>query len=239
MARVLVTRAMPEAEETAESLMALGHMPVLAPLRIVEGIGTPFPAEKPDALIVTSRNALVQGAALPADWLAVPVFCVGRKTAGIAADAGFKDIRIAGGDAVSLASQIIENHPAGSRLLYLAGEPRGPELEANLQCAGVSVVVLLRYRMHRIAALPEAASHALAAQALDAVLHFSAESARAFFFLAQSAGFLGAASAIPQFCLSDAVARAATEQAGGRLTCIIAPKRTGEDLVEAFHREFR
>ena len=54
MARVLVTRAMPEAEETASQLRALGHEVLIAPLRSVEGVATPFPVQRPDAVIATS-----------------------------------------------------------------------------------------------------------------------------------------------------------------------------------------
>lgn len=237
-ARILVTRAMPEAEETAQALAALGHLAILAPLREAESIATPFPAEKPAALITTSRNALVHGTLFPADWLKLPVFCVGESTADAARTAGFPDIRTAGGDASSLAGKITGDCKAGSRLVYLAGEPRGPELEASLQRGGFEVEALLRYRMHRLAMLPESAARALATHSVEAVLHFSAESARVFFFLAQSAGLLNAASALPQFCMSEAVADAAAAEAGRKLKCIIAPERHGGSLLATLHREF-
>jgi uroporphyrinogen-III synthase len=237
--RVLVTRAMPEAEETASDLRTLGHMPILAPLRTVEHVATTFSAEKPIALIATSRNAITQGTPVPADWLALPVYCVGRRTADAVGKAGFADIRTAGGDAALLGRKIIETCAPGSHLLYLAGEPRGPELETVLQQAGMRIEARLRYRMHRVPTLPEAAATALAAQSVDAILHFSSESARAFFILAQSAGLIEAASAIRQFCLSPAVAEAATRESGRELACFIAPLRFGGSLIEALHREFR
>lgn len=238
MARVLVTRAMPEAEETANLLRALGHEALIAPLRRVEGVPTRFPAEPPDALIATSGNALRHGLPIPADWRALRLFCVGEKTAETAREAGFAEVTPAGGDAMALLAVIRKACPPGSRLAYLAGEPRGPELEAALHAAGFALETLLRYRMRDLESFPEAARVALSGGQLDATLHFSAESARAFFKRAQSVTLMGPACRLRHACLSPAVAAAAREAAGQALDVIIAGERSSGSLVAALHASF-
>lgn len=226
---------MPEAEETASLLRALGHEALVAPLRTVEGVPTPFPALRPDALIATSRNALGHGAPVPAGWLALPMFSVGEKTAEAARAAGYGHVTPAGGDATALQAVITKTCRPGSRLAYLAGEPRGPELETALRAAGFHLETLLRYRMRDLEGLPEAARVALAEGRLDAALHFSAESARAFFKRAQSADLMMAAGRLRHACLSPAVAAAARGAAGQALDVIVAKERSGDDLVAVLH----
>lgn len=233
MAKVLVTRAMPEAEDTARDLVALGHIPILAPLRHAEAVMTPLPSQIPDGLIATSRNAFQHGPSLPPEWASVPVWCVGEKTADAARMAGFSVIFVADGDAIALARQVLAARPMPRRMLYLAGELRGDALETSLRAEGVDLDVVLRYRMKRRPALPKAARAALADSDIDAILHFSAESARAFFALAGAAGLVEAASRPWHCCLSSAVAEAVIEAAGRQLKTIIASKPTGFSLVEA------
>lgn len=235
MARVLVTRALPEAEETATLLRELGHEALVAPLRSTEDVPTPFPARQPDALVATSRNALRHGVAIPGGWLALPIYCVGETTAVAARAAGFDRVLTASGDAAALVTLIGKTSAPESRLLYLAGAPRGPQLESTLQAAGFRLETLLRYRMRDLDRLPEVARAALAEDRLDAVLHFSAESARAFFKQAQSAGVMAPARRLRHACLSPAVAAAAREAAGPALDIVVAEARSGQALVEALH----
>jgi uroporphyrinogen-III synthase len=204
MARVLVTRAMPEAEETAAMLRAAGHEPVRLPLRFVEEIPASWSRFAPDALIATSRNAF--RFELPEAWRGLPVFCVGARTAEAARNAGFPAVSNAEGDAAALARMILANVPKDWRLLYLAGEPRREELETRLGEAGSGLDVVPRYRMRRRdIARPEVEQ---ALSGCDAVLHFSAESARAFRDLVARCGLDDLARSSRQICLSQAVATA-------------------------------
>lgn len=239
MARVLVTRARLEAEETAHELAARGHEAILAPLRILDVVATPLPPQRPDALIATSRNSFVQDGEWPAGWLGLPVYCVGEKTAEAARNAGFGRVFAAQGDAGSLFRTLAAKLPHASRLLYLAGEPRRPELEDRLRAAGFMVEILPRYRMVRVGHLPEAARDTLATGVCDAVLHFSAESARAFFALAEAADLAREAKIPLHACLSSAVADAARHAADGTLLLAIAPKRTGSSLIAMLDTHLR
>lgn len=229
MAGVLITRAAPEAEETASVLRARGHTVVLAPLRRVVSVNAAFPAE-PRPLVATSANALRAGP-IPASWITGPLYCVGSHTAEAARQAGFQRVINADRDAGALAERILDEMPLGSRLVYLAGEPRGPELESRLSAAGMVVDVLLRYRMVRVAAFPETARRQLTEGTLDTALHFSAESARAFFALADTAGLSIEVRRLRHACLSMAVAEVAQRAAGVPLDLLVAGMPTQDALL--------
>jgi uroporphyrinogen-III synthase len=227
MARVLVTRAMPEAEDTAAMLRAGGHAPVLLPLRRVEELPVTWPDEAPDALIATSRNAF--RFALPEAWRALPVFCVGGQTGEAARGAGFRTVQTADGDAGRLALDILARAPANWRLVYLAGEPRRDELEMRLGAAQRSLAVIIRYRLVPNELSEEAVKQAL--QASESVLHFSAQSARAFADLVRRFGLDGAARALDHVCISPAVARALLAAFGPVPNVRIAPSPDGASML--------
>lgn len=240
VARVLVTRALPEAEETARDLRALGHEPIVAPLRELVPVDTPWPEMRPDALIATSRHAFAPPLPEMAEWYRLPIHVVGERTGEAAREAGFTDIRIGGGDAAALARHIIAESRAGARLLYLAGEPHRPELEADLAAAGMRVTPLLRYRMIAGGTLPDLARAALVAGALDAVLHFSGETAKTFADLVAAAGLGPAVYSLRHFCLSPAIAtglRQAFAQAPN-LGLIVAEEPTARSLLAKLQMEF-
>jgi uroporphyrinogen-III synthase len=73
---------------------------------------------------------------------------------------------------------------------------------------GAECAIWLRYRMAALMAFPAPAKAALAAGQIDAVLHFSAESARAYLALAAKADCLPEAMQPRQICLSSAIAKA-------------------------------
>jgi uroporphyrinogen-III synthase len=206
MARVLVTRALPEAEETAQGLRALGFEALVVPLRELVPVVAHWPNETFDALIATSRHAFTA----PLPWTArvthLPVYVVGERTGEAARAAGFSDIRVGGGDATALAERISAEGKAGAQFLYLAGEPRRPELESALLAAGFLVTPLLCYRMVAARSLPGAIIEEFTAGRIDAVLHFSGETAKTFCDLAHAAGLLRQVSHVRHFCLSPSIA---------------------------------
>lgn len=231
MARLLVTRPEPEASETATVLRAAGHAPLVAPIWSVEATGEPFPPIRPDAVLLTSRRALTVMPAIPSDWEKTPVYCVGARTADAARHAGLPHIRVCADDARALIDAIPRGREPGERLLYLAGEPRRPDIEAQFTDAGFLLATIIRYRMHRKESLPAPAAEALRAGTIDGVLHFSPEGARAFFLLARVAGCTDAARRPMQLCLSEAIADAARETANDPLAVHIASRPRMQELL--------
>ena len=121
---VWVTRARPGADRTAERLSALGFTPVVAPLLAIRALPVHLDLTAVEALAFTSRNAVkvfAERSPLPS----VPVFAVGDATAAAARQAGFADVRSAGGDLSALAA-LIRAEAAGLSILHpCATEPAG------------------------------------------------------------------------------------------------------------------
>jgi uroporphyrinogen-III synthase len=202
--RLLVTRPEPDGERTGAALRARGHDVLLAPLLRVEAIACDLGEAAYGAVVMTSANAARAVAAHPsrAVLAALPAFTVGRRTAEAARAAGFADVRCADGDKADLAALIrAEYDAARGPLLYLAGEDRAGELD--LSASGIAVVTKVIYRAAAAERFPDAAAAALAAGAIDGVLHFSRRSAEAYL---ACAGLLAGALVPLQLCLSAAVA---------------------------------
>ena len=205
--RLLVTRPEPDGERTGAALRARGHHVLLAPLLRVEAVACDLGDAAYGAVVMTSANAVRAVAAHPsrATLAALRAFTVGRRTAQAARAAGFADVRSADGDKADLAALIRAEHEAArGPLLYLAGEDRAGELD--LSASGIAVITMVIYRAVATEHLPDAVSAALAAAAIDGVLHFSRRSAEAYLACGRRAGLLAEALVPLQLCLSAAVA---------------------------------
>jgi uroporphyrinogen-III synthase len=232
MGKILVTRAMPEAEETANVLISMGYFPLIAPLRRVETLDQTLPRALPAGLIATSRKAFA-GAPLPAEWRALPLHVVGENSAKTARLAGFAQVFAAKGDAESLIAALGDHHADGARLVYLAGSPRSEIIEKSSEMSSFCIETIERYRMVRLARFPEAAVAVIRREGLDAVLHFSAESAQACFDLAEAAGIGGRLAEARHVAISRPVAEVVAARLAGqsgadaRLAVAASPDHTG------------
>ena len=166
-----------------------------------------------DAVILSSANAVraIEDHPVRARLMLLPVFAVGEHTAKIARDAGFTNITIADGDAISLRERIVESAAAGklkrkAALCYLAGADLTRDLGGELGARGFTVVTRTAYRMVPIAGLSDVVSDAFRAGTIDAVMHYSRRSARAYLDAARADGVEISALALPQCCISEAVA---------------------------------
>lgn len=205
--RLLVTRPEPDGERTGAALRARGHDVLLAPLLRVEAVACDLDQAAYGAVVMTSANAARAVAAHPsrAALVALRAFTVGRRTAEAALAAGFADVRSADGDKADLAALLrAEYEAARGPLLYLAGEDRAGELD--LSASGIAVVTAVIYRAAAAERFPDAVAAALAAGAIDGVLHFSRRSAETYLACAHRADLLAPTLAPLQLCLSAAVA---------------------------------
>ena len=175
--KVLVTRPEPGCAETCRALAARGIAAIAAPFLAIEPIPLLRPSIMPQAVLVTSANALP---ALP-PTPGLRLFAVGDATASGAARLGWTATRSAAGDAADLLALCrAELAPGGGPLLLLAGAGQGEALAAGLRGCGFTVTLAVAYRSRPAAAFPEAAASALAASAVDAALFFSPTAAAAF-----------------------------------------------------------
>jgi uroporphyrinogen-III synthase len=160
------------------------------------------------AVLFTSANAVRAVAAHRrfSELADLPVYTVGRRTQAAAAAAGFTAIMSADGDVSALVSLIASKPPvANSPLLYCAGEDRAGDLAGALQLHGLRVETALVYRASIVAELTPDVRAALAAGAIDAVLHYSARTAAAF-VAAAMAGIGDLSIQTRHLCLSAQVA---------------------------------
>lgn len=204
--RVLVTRPLPDGERTAAALHARGHQVLLAPLMKVR----PLPADLSgewSAVIVSSANALrgldpKQIAPLKS----LPLFAVGERTAAMARDAGFSDIRSAAGGAGDLVRLVAERY-ANQKAphLYLVGEDRAADLGDELAQRGIPTRTMVVYK-NVTTGFPPELIRALTDGAIDAVFHFSRRSAENYIAGAKDAGLAKAAAQPQHICLSPQVA---------------------------------
>jgi uroporphyrinogen-III synthase len=242
---VLVTRPHPDDEATASSLRARGFEVLLAPMLRFEPVAFYDDADAQyGAVLVTSANALrgiephLKGSRL----LKLPLFTVGEHTASAARSIGFENVIPAHGDAASLRDSVLAAVKAkelkkASTLLYLAGADLARDLAGELGERGFTVVTHTTYRMNPVASLPHEVSEAFAANRVEAVLHYSRRSARAFLEAVRTAGVEISALAIPQCCISAAVASVVREAGATRVMAAASPDENA--LFEVLDRALR
>lgn len=233
---ILVTRPQPDNERTAATLRTEGFEVLAAPMLRFEKVMLSADAATPDAygaVIVTSANALRALAGQPfAEALCrLPLFATGERTAQAARDLGFRQVVSADGDATALRDLLLASAKAGAirdgaTLLYLAGADLAHDLAGDLGAHGLHVVTQTAYRMAPLSDLPGAVVTALAAGQVEAVLHYSRRTARAFFRAAGLEGVEIAALATPHCCLSAAVADIAREAGASQVVVASTPDET-------------
>ena len=229
---LLVTRPLPDAGDTARRLRALGHEVLVQPFLRIVFAPPPRDLVQPAALIVTSRNALraVQAWQQAIGWRDRPLYAVGKATAQAATAAGFKDVRVGGGDAAALAETIKEDlAPDAGPLLYPAARQRTGGLTEALEAVDYDVVTLETYRADSVTQLDSAVGKAIAERRLDGVVLYSRRTAEAFRTAVANAGLRESLADLTCYVLSPEIG-AALEGAGADVQC---PERPEEDLLLA------
>jgi uroporphyrinogen-III synthase len=164
---------------------------------------------------------------------------VGDQTAAAARRAGFTHVISAGSDAAGLRDLVLERVKAkelkkAATLLYLAGADLARDLAGELGEHGLRVVTQTTYKMSPVASLPREVCDAFAANRVEAVLHYSQRSARAFLDAARAGGVEISALAIPQCCISAAVASVLRDAGATQVAVAAAPDENA--LFEALDR---
>lgn len=242
---ILVTRPHPDNEETADNLRARGHVVLLAPVLKFEPVAFHDESEAGyGAVIMTSANAIRAVAPQLRDLglLELPLFAVGEHTANVARDAGFTEVIVAGGDAASLRDKVMQSArdkllKTKSTLLYLAGADLSRDLGGELGAEGFRVVTQTAYRMAPVKIFPREVCEGFAAHGIEAVLHYSRRSARAFLDAARNEGVEISALAIPQCCLSENVAAVLRDAGASQVLVAATPDENA--LFETLERALR
>lgn len=240
---ILVTRPHPDNEATAAALRGRGHEVLLAPMLRFEAVASGADLDASyDAIIVTSANALRALDLAGHSLLSLPLYAVGEHTAEAARAAGFEKVLSGGGDAGNLRDLLRAHVKAKhlkkrARLLYLAGADLSRDLAGELDTAGFDVTTRTTYRMVALSTLPRESLDAFAANRIEAVLHYSARSARAFVEAVRGAGIEISALSVPQCCISASVAVIPREAGATRVQSAANPDENG--LFDALERALR
>lgn len=176
---VLVTRPQAEAEAFAATLserFGAQVRPVVTPLLAPTYLRPELPSADYGAVIFTSAHA-VEGARRLGGPLPRTAWCVGRKTAAVAAAAGFHPIS-ADGDVDALATLLLADPPNG-RILYSRGVDTTGNLLEILNNNGVTTDVAIVYRQDPLPLSDEAMTHLQTPGAVIVPL-FSARTAQIF-----------------------------------------------------------
>jgi uroporphyrinogen-III synthase len=242
---VLVTRPHPDDETTASALRSRGFEVLCAPMLRFEPVM--FRDDEDSlygAVIVTSANALraIASQLAGSRLTKLPLFAVGEHTAAVARDAGFSEVMTAKGDASALRDLVLASVKArhlkkASTLLYLAGADLARDLAGELGEKGFTVVTHTTYRMVPATSLPREVCDAFVAHRVEAVLHYSRRSARAFLDAARAGGVEISALALPQCCISSAVA--AILRDAGATQVAVAAQADENALFEVVDRALR
>jgi uroporphyrinogen-III synthase len=225
---VLVTRPHPDNETTVRGLRARGFEALMAPMLRFEPLAPSDDlAADYGAVIVTSANAMraIEPQLAQSPLLALPLFAVGDHTAAAARSLGFAEVISAQGDAAALRGAVLGAKQVRKRsaLLYLAGADLSRDLAAEFSAHGRDIVTVVTYRMVALPHLPREVCEAFAANAIEAVLHYSQRSARAFLEAARSDGVEISALSVLQCCLSANVALALREAGATQVQIAASP----------------
>jgi uroporphyrinogen-III synthase len=242
---VLVTRPHPDDETTAATLRGRGLEVLQAPMLRFEAVAFNDDEDvRYGAVVVTSANALRGLTPHLGDsrLLKLPLFAVGEHSANAARLAGFSNVIAANSDAGGLRDLVLASVKAralkkSSPLLYLAGADLARDLAGELGERGFTVITHTTYRMIPVTSLPQEASDAIAAGRIEAVLHYSRRSARAFLEAARAAGVEISVLAIPQCCISSGVAMILRD--AGATQVMVAASPDENALFEALGRALR
>lgn len=239
---VLVTRPAPDNAKTAQALAARGFVALLSPTLRFEAM--PFYDDHGaayDGVILTSANAVraVEDHEFKTRLVDLPAFAVGEHTAVAARLAGFKHIISAKGDAGALRDAVAKSAKAktikaGGTLCYLAGADLARDLAAELGERGFTVITHTAYRMIPVPSFPDDVAGAFRTGRIEAILHFSRRSARAFLGAASAGGVEVSALALPQCCISDAVGMVLRD--AGAMQVVVARAPSEDALLDALAR---
>lgn len=224
--RVLITRPREDALHLARELAGVGVGTLIEPLLSIDYLGDPPPLAGVQALLMTSANGVRAFARLSSERT-LPLFAVGDATAGTAREGNFENVFSAAGDIAALAELVAAKcDPAGGELLHVAGSLVAGDLGGDLAAAGFKYRRAVLYAAKKAESLTVEARDALRTGGLAGIVFYSPRTARTFAELARAAGLEETLADIDAFCLSPAVADAASGLAWRKLAVARRPDQT-------------
>ena len=205
---ILVTRPEPDDAETAARLEAIGFSPRCAPLMQLATLDTGLPdAAGLGGIVLTSANAIraLDTRGETANFLHLPVFAVGERTAAFASDAGFGAVTSADGDFDDLVALLSNNKPGGPLFYPCASRVQG-DLARALAPKGIMVIATRIYEMCAVKSLPPDVLEDLKNGNLTCAVFYSRRTAEIFCALAAPHLSDRQRQGLHMLCLSENVA---------------------------------
>ena len=206
--KILVTRPEIDQHQTIKALETLGVEVLASPVMAIVPLSLSFPDASWQALVVTSRNGLRMVADDQLEPLkSVPLYCVGKRTADLAAALGFTKVAFVAPNGAELEKQLLSAlDPQNGEILYLAGKVRSGRLAEALSAHGFSVRLCEVYESQALTCLSDEVCEAIRTEQLDGILLYSQRSCRLFLSLIEQMGLSEHLHKAIFYCLSPAVA---------------------------------
>lgn len=188
--RVLITRPLDAAHDTAAELRSRGHDAIIEPLlTIIIEQGPPLDTGRYARLVLTSANGAHAAATRMADRR-IPVLAVGPATAAEARARGFTQVTEADGNGIDGIVSALARLPAKDHrpLLHVAGTDVAGDLAAQARKLGLNLERMTLYRAVAAGALSDGTREMLKSGQVDVAMFFSPRTAEIFARLAHAAG---------------------------------------------------
>ena len=225
--RVLVTRPQPGADRTAVRLAYLGYAPVLLPLTQTVALAQKLPAAKPNLVVATSPKAFFHLSEELRDMLTgVPVAVTGEGSAAAARNAGLTHVEAAGGNVAGLVDRLGRSILPATRVLYLAGRVRRPDLELFLQGSAAKFDLIEAYDTISVSYSTEKLRQASAGGSFSSALLTSVETVAALAGIS-NVDFTHAIEFSIFICLSERIAEAARNKFNNPIAVAVEPTEDG------------
>jgi uroporphyrinogen-III synthase len=208
---IVITRPSAEKDALTALLHTRGHHVICEPVTHIALRVSAQPALEqalathPDAVIVTSRNAVEAFAAFT-EFRDMVLLCVGPATGRAAHAHGFDRVFIAGGTVKHLVRHIISAYDRDSRFLYVSAEHVRMNLVAALGRHGMHVDRVVVYEAVAEPQLSDTFAEQMRRGKIDAVTFLSQRSAQVFEQLADKAGVKENLKKIHACCMSKTIA---------------------------------
>ncbi|WP_199553880.1 uroporphyrinogen-III synthase [Sandaracinobacteroides hominis] len=169
---LLVTRPEAEQARTLAAAQSAGFDAISAPVLHIRPLDWVVPADRPDALLLTSARAAAIAGLQIAQLRDLPVYAVGANTAAAATAAGFRVAETGDSDGSAIAA--VAAADGRRRLLHLAGVAAAPiDVQPGLDVRRIAI-----YAADPVDRLPEPAEQSLREGRVFAALAFSVRSAQ-------------------------------------------------------------
>ncbi len=207
--QLLVTRPEIEAEAIANSLVDIGHVPIIVPLLHVRYRICEIDLRNLQAVVITSKAALrwLDSFDKKKQLLSLPVFVVGAASAKFARSIGFMNVFQGLGTAKELVPIIkMHSHCDKGVILHISGHDIAYNILPDLNELGFKTERVVVYETLALDKLPQNVCDLITRQELDGVLLLSPKTSKIWVNLVSKVPDIVDLSYMTAYCLSTAVA---------------------------------